>query len=436
VLRVLAAVLAAAVLTGCASTPAPERSSLPDLAPGDTDPKQGFESPPTLKASQVLPAELRSGPHHTVDETVVSDGFMRIYTIRSDFGEFRAYGDDLLRIRVAEIGALAELREMSSGSEFAEAMAATAKSPFVATWSLVTRPVRTITGIPRGAARALERAAQQSRDQRSEFEDGALAAFFGFERDKRRLARRLGVDPYSSNPVLQEELNRIAWVTTMGSLPARLIPFAGDDEPPPMPAGLGTERVGEMLLDYPPEDMRRVNRIELSVMGVDEATRDAFIAHPWYSPLHQSQLVAHLAAMDLTRDRNTFVVAALRASSEEDAMLYERAAQLLRAYHESRAPIVRLVDLGPVVAGLTADDGLVVPLPFDFTVWTAPVQHIANLLYNARLADGEIREREILVSGTLSELSRKRMARRQIRVTERAIEVLRPAEPPAEAESS
>ena len=429
-----AAGLAVSALVGCASTPAPLQTLLPSLLPGDTDPKQGFETVTSLEASKLLPDALRHGPYHTVHDTVESDGYMWIYTISSEFGEFRAYGDDLLRIRVGEIAALAALREMSSGSEFTEALAATAKSPFIAAWKLVTNPVRTITGIPRGAANALRRATDLSRGERSQFEDGALASLFGFERDKRRLAHQLGVDPYSSNPALQQELNRIAWVTTMGSLPTRLLPFGGDEAPPPMSAGLGTERVGNMILDYPPEDMRRINRIELSVMGVSDEVRREFIGHPWYSPLRQSQLVAHLAAMDLTRGRQVFIEAALQAASEEDGILYERSAELLRAYHENRGAIVRLLKLGPVVAGLTVDQGLVVPLPLDHAVWTQPIQRVANLLYNARLADGEISDREILITGTLSDLARKRIESRRIRVTERALVKLRPADTTTEVD--
>ena len=138
--------------------------------------------------------------------------------------------------------------------------------------------------------------------------------------------------------------------------------------------------------------------------------------------------------MDLTRGRQVFVEAALQAASEEDGILYERSAELLRAYHENRGAIVRLLKLGPVVAGLTVDQGLVVPLPLDHAVWTQPIQRVANLLYNARLADGEISDREILITGTLSDLARKRIESRRIRVTERALVKLRPADTTTEVD--
>ena len=47
------------------------------------------------------------------------------------------------------------------------------------------------------------------------------------------------------------------------------------------------------------------------------------------------ELEAQLAALDLVASRATFIEAALRATSEEDALFYTRSARLLRAYHEN-----------------------------------------------------------------------------------------------------
>ena len=60
---------------------------------------------------------------------------------------------------------------------------------------------------------------------RSEFEDTGLAAIIGFETQKRLLAAKLDVDPYSSNKVLQKQLNRFAWAAYAGSLPSMFVPF-------------------------------------------------------------------------------------------------------------------------------------------------------------------------------------------------------------------
>jgi len=190
--------LAGAVALGCVGS-TPERTVLPALEPADVDPAAGYEVPPVMRAGQVLPPELRSGPHHRVREAVESDGFLRHYVIDSAFGVFHAAGDDALRRRVREIGALARLEAMQKRDEFARAMAKGLKSPFVAAWNLLTDPVDSILGVPRKAWEAVQTAAEVTRGERGELEGSGLREIIGFEAKKRELAWELGVDPYTSN---------------------------------------------------------------------------------------------------------------------------------------------------------------------------------------------------------------------------------------------
>ncbi|MCH8014604.1 MAG: hypothetical protein IH823_07505, partial [Candidatus Dadabacteria bacterium] len=49
-----------------------------------------YEQPVILKASEILPPDLVKGPHHQVDERVVNDAYLNIYTIHSEFGDVQA----------------------------------------------------------------------------------------------------------------------------------------------------------------------------------------------------------------------------------------------------------------------------------------------------------------------------------------------------------
>jgi hypothetical protein len=416
--------LLCAVAAACASPPE-ARMVLQPLQEGDTSAARGFESPPILNARDLLPPDLVSGPHHEVDETVATDGFRNLYTITSELGSFEAHGDDMLRIRVREIEALAALREMSTRREFTTAVANALKSPFVATWNLITHPVDSITGLPVGAWNHLKRTTELAKGERGEFEDSALREFIGFESKKREIAYRLGVDPYSSNKELQKRLNRFAWVSFVGELPAIFVPFRGDAEPgdETAPAAPG-DRMGEILLDYSPEDLRRLNRIEMAVMGIPEQARDAFIGHAWFSPRHQTVLVESLAALDLAAGRADFIEVAMRASSENDALFYQRVAEMMRSYHENVAPIERLVAFGGAVAGYTSDHRLVVPLAVDYAVWTRPTAEFTQSLAAADFSDVEVETTELLLSGRLSPKARARIESLGLTVTERAFETL------------
>lgn len=67
----------------CLSSPTETRATLPVLGPRDVDPSKGYEAPPVLRASELLPAEVRKGPNHEVGEDVASDGFLHLYTVTS-----------------------------------------------------------------------------------------------------------------------------------------------------------------------------------------------------------------------------------------------------------------------------------------------------------------------------------------------------------------
>lgn len=389
----------------------PERTSLPTLVDGDTDASLGYETPPVQRAIDVLPEEIREGPHHHVNDAVHTDGFMRVYEISTPSGLYTAYGDDGVRVRVAEIEALAQLRERSAGAEFGKAVQRSLASPFVATWNLVSRPSDSEHGVPDEAANDL-RGAEAGSAHRSEF--------FGFAQRKRELAYELGVDPYTSNAELQKELNRFAWVSTVGGFGERL--FTPGDR----------DREAELVRDFSPADLQRIARIELAVMGISEASAEAFLSHPWYSPGQRAEFVGHLAALDLVDNRKALVDVALGATSEEDANLYARSAELLHVYHDNVAPFELLAPFrGGTVVGFTRDGRLVAALPLDYAIWTKPAHAYANTLKRSKLGDGRpIATREVLVTGSFSPKARRKFKNRGITVREHALETLPPKPAP------
>jgi len=425
----LAALVALALGSGCAR-PAETRNVLPALDTGDVDPEAGYETLPVRIAAERLPAELLEGPHHRVRDAVASDGFLNLYVVESDFGTFEAAGDELLRQRVHEVGALAELDRMQKRDEFAKAVAAGLKSPFVAAWNLIRDPVDSILGVPEAAWEAVRKTAEITRRERGELEDSGFRELIGFESKKREIAFQLGVDPYTSNRELQKQLNRFAWAAYLGGLPFAFVPFQNPAEEAEIgPASENAdERLREILRHYSPEDLRRLNRIELAVMGVGPELADRFLTHPWYSPRHGTILIESLVGLDLAEGRGVFVETALAAGSEADARFYQRAAQLLRVYHEATDPLARLASQRHAVLGLSRAGELVVPLILDHTVWSPRTADFAGRVTGARQALGAEVVR-LLVSGTLSERARAEFRARDIDVIERAFEAFAPEEP-------
>jgi hypothetical protein len=117
----------------------------------------GFESPPTLTAADVVPADLRRGDGFHVDDVVPTDGLTTRLKLVSDVGTFEVHGVATLAMRVPELRALRELSKASKTDPFTRALADTAKRPIKAAKQIVENPVETVKGIPSGLGRFFDR---------------------------------------------------------------------------------------------------------------------------------------------------------------------------------------------------------------------------------------------------------------------------------------
>jgi hypothetical protein len=416
----LSLLLGAAALIGCASTP-PVQIQAPTAEEIAAAQSAGFEVGPTRSASDLLPAERLQGASYQVSDTVITKDSINHYEISSNYGDFLVSGDELLQTRLREIEALVALDEMSTTAEFADAARNAVKTPFVATWNLITNPVDTIGGIPTEAWAAVKQASRLAQRERGELEDSGLFELIGFESKKRQIAGELAVDPYTSNKALQERLNRFAWAAYAGALPFLFVPFA-DQEGASTQGPATTDRLAEILLHYSPEDLRRLNRIELAVMGIPESLSDEFIRHPWYSPRHQTMLVEALAALDLTTDRAIFIQAAVTAESENEAYFYQRTAELMRGFSDHVSPVRQIVSVAGAPSGLTESNALVLPLPADYVVWDPKIAALAQAFAEKPKTQPPVANAVLVVSGAISPLARQHIEALGITIIERAFD--------------
>ena len=193
-----------------------------------------FEELPVLNASEILQPEFLSSPHHKVREPVPTYFGANQFTIDSDFGVFEANGNEMLVTRIKEINAIARLKEVSRTDEFKNALTKAAKSPIASAKNIVTDPVNTISNAPKGLMKFMRRAGESIKDvgnksESHEAEGSRMQQLIGFSDEKRKVAISLDVDPYSTNTVLQHELDGIAWASFAGGMTVQLatMPIGG-----------------------------------------------------------------------------------------------------------------------------------------------------------------------------------------------------------------
>lgn len=389
--------------------------------PGDPLRAEDFERPPVLKASDILPEEVRKGAHHEVAEEVPNDGYMNLYRIASDYGRFEAYGKPTLAIRVQEIGALAELAEVSKAEVFAGSTLRAITSPVTAVAEFAKRPVETLKGVGGGIGRMYKRAKRTAGEIKEDLEErdeeGGEAAsggeaeaakkyankYFGVTGGERRWSEKLGVDPYTTNEILRKAIREVARVDAAGSFSVKLVGM------PSIPGVRLIADVNQLVWSKDPGELKELNARSLAGMGVDETLIERFFDNPFFlSPSRQTRFVAALAALDGVVDRPVAVELAAGAKSEAEALFQVGNALMLQWLHGGEAPLARLAPSRIVPVGLTADGRLAVAVPLDYVVWTEDLA--ASIERLGEIGSGlGARRREVWFGGEASERCRREL---------------------------
>jgi len=379
-----------------------------------------FESPGKYQASSILPPQLLSGPHHRVRETVVSYGYMHHFVVDSDFDVFEVTGDMALQKLVREISAIAQLREVKKSQAYLDGLKNAAAQPIEFGTNLLTDPVDTLSGIPKGVSRLFENVKTGLTTDAGPGEDSKVEQALAVSSNKRQLASKLGVDVYSSNSVLQKELNAVAWATAVGSLSlsVALAPIGG-----PAVTAVSVTRVSqqltEALRDYPPQRLRQMNQQKLEAMGVSPVLVSQFLDHQAYTATHETIIVHSLEGLSGARGRDAFIQQALTTEDEESANFFMQLAETLRGYHSKVSPIKELSTFGPLVFAKASNGSVLIPLPLDRGIWTQRASQRVPAAFAAyKAANPGVKKFEVWVTGSLSKMAKEELAKLGAQVSE------------------
>lgn len=346
-------------------------------------PSGPFEAFPTLSAAAILRPEFLQGPNFTVRDPVPTYTGANRFTIDSDFGVFEADGNAMLMRRIREIAAIAQLNQMSATEEFGDAVKRAAASPLVAAQELVTNPVGTITGVPKGIWKFMNRAGQSIKEigeGRKSDPGNSVESMIGFSRTKRELALKLGVDPYSDNEVFQKALNRVAWPAFAGGFTVKLgMAAVSGGAGAALSAANWTNTLNDALREKSPEDLRLMNLGKLLKLGVSREVAVPFLNNTAFSPTNQTILVAALEQIGNIEGVSEYIRMTNRAENETDALFCQQSAQLMAKVNDT-APLVRIIELNGLPVCQTNDGTVIVPLQWDYVVWTPMAARFAAAL--------------------------------------------------------
>ena len=388
-----------------------------------------FETPPTLDATDVAPPELLSGPHYKVAPKATVDGYMAKFEVESDFGSFTALGTELLRIRVSEIPAIASLSEVSQSAAFKDALAKSAAVPVDFAKSVASDPKQTAANVASGvgqlfgsAGRAIRQGAEYAGDKAADAKSGKSSAGgssqptftndpVGYNKAKREWAKKLGIDPYSTNPVLQEKLSAAAQATFAGNFSVGIA--VGAVVGPLQYAVDFDKSTRDAVWDLSPGDLEAKNEAKLSAMGITGRPVRDFFRTTSFTPTLATALVSALDQLPGAHGRAAVIAATPSIASEVQARFVVNGLRMLRAYDKRGDRIVEIRMSGRVPVGVTKSGVVVVPAALDYVAWT---QEVAGFVARKELAG---KNHVLLLAGKPSEMTKKELGARRWKVEER-----------------
>lgn len=382
-----------------------------------TSPSGAFETPAMFRASEILPPALLAGPHHRVREYAAADGYLIHFTVDSDFGVYQCSGLSELRRRVSEIEAIAELVAVSKSDLFAEGLRKSVESPVNAVKNIAEDPGSALKQVPHsvghffskvgsGIGNAARKAGEKDRSEQASTPEKnlgrglgkAIKGVAGFDKARLECARQLGIDPYTDNTRLQEEMEKVAWTFFAGGLPLKIgvsLASAGASR-----AIGATEFVGlpEDLYQLTPSELDFRDRNSLKTIGITPEKTDALFANEAVPRSVRHSMINLLVECDIP-GRAEIVDQILACDSVWRAHFLADALRLLRWRHR-QSPYRGWSVHGHLAVGLTADGAVEVPAPIDYVIWTPEVADFAT-----RDDLGNLRRRLILQGNLSAETS-------------------------------
>jgi hypothetical protein len=241
----------------------------PALAQNAVQPIGDYETRGPVKAEDFLPKSAFAGKRIFVEKAARNNGLQNMYQIRAGTQEYEITGSEAALQFLQELRAINQLRQISTTKAVTRGLSQSAKETYQTGRQIVRDPIGSVKKVPQGASRFFGKVkdfmAPDEEDTGEKTSVGeTVKGFLGIDDQKRKLAARLGVDVYSRNEALQNELDRIASAMAGGGLALNIgtMPIGGA-------VGFGLTAIGieqtvdSLINESSPDDLRKWNEQNL-----------------------------------------------------------------------------------------------------------------------------------------------------------------------------
>jgi hypothetical protein len=238
---------------------------------------------------------------------------------------------------------------------------------------------------------------------------GAAKSALGVNKSARRWAQKLGVDPYTTNPILRKALEDVGKVDAAGGIAAKVV------VPVPMVVS-STASVGNLVWGKDPEELLKHNEQRLRELGASAEVVKAFYLSKGFTLTLQTRFLNGLHAVK-AKGSADYAETAAEADLEREAVFFAESAEMLQRLHAA-SPVEALLPDSRALVAKAKDGRAVALLPLDWVGWTAASEKALSEM--AARARGELgaSKLEVRLTGRMSETAKKEAAARGVSVVE------------------
>ena len=173
----------------------------------------------------------------------------------------------------------------------------------------------------------------------------------------RQWAKKVGANPYTTNPALKSALESVAKVDVAGGIATKVV------VPIPMVVSK-TADVGDLVWGRDPEELRKLNEGRVKELGTSADGAKAFFRNKAYTLTLETRLIGALHAVRVP-GAGAYLETAAEAANEREALFFVESAEMLRDQHKASPVTAVLDDVRALVAGWRSGEAVAL-LPFDW----------------------------------------------------------------------
>lgn len=407
------------------------------------------EREPRMASAELVEPSLLNGPGFRVEQQARLRGLQARFLIRTDWGEIEADSVELLALRVAEMPALGALMAADLSEVLARAGLDEMAAPWRSAVALGEAPLQRAARLPEGVLRYFsarlrgwgERAQRLGKriEQRLSHEGSAyeglqldagaeqaateapsvdepwwdkpvdelgrlLRSEAGHGRARRTIAAAFGVDPSTSNPLLRQRLDQLAWAVASQRL---VYEQALNLAAPGLAQAMAQLQRAETLSREPDETALRDDNAQRLGRWTSDPDLVFYLARRGaYPPGLLAELLDELDRLAPRRGAEAALEVARMAEGEAEARFVIQALRLLQAPRAERSG-GELIAIGALLGWLDDSGEFRLALPVDHLSW---LPRVAAYFDHAQVT--RFPRRSALIAGAATPRAEREMTRR------------------------